>query len=307
MYIREVSAEEYKGCLARHPHIYNTTGFAELNRQKVAHVRYLLFEDTKTRFGIILGEKDTAFFSPFSAPFGGFSPIKNQRLEYLDEAVAELKEYGRTHGKRIVITLPPSLYDPRLTTHTINVLSRRATLRHVEINYHFDLSLMERYDEIIERNAKKNLKRAMNEDFEFRHIGTDDPKGMAEAYDIIRRNREEHGYPLRMTLEDVMKTTRLIPADFFILSHEGTGAAAAQVFQTAEDIYQVIYWGDIRRYSDLRPMNRLVYHVFDFYNKKGAHILDIGPSTEGGVPNYGLCNFKESIGCGASTKCSFEL
>ena len=36
-------------------------------------------------------------------------------------------------------------------------------------------------------------------------------------------------------------------------------------------------------------------------------ILDIGPSTENGIPNYGLCEFKESIGCSVTMKYSFEL
>lgn len=30
--------------------------------------------------------------------------------------------------------------------------------------------------------------------------------------------------------------------------------------------------------------------------------LDIGPSTENSIPNYGLCDFKESIGCRRSLK-----
>lgn len=307
MLIKEVSAEEYKSCFICHPHIYNTTAFAVLNRHKVENIRYLLFEDTKTRFGMILGERDTALCSPFSAPFGGFSSHKQQKLEYLDEAVMKLKEYGESQNKKIIITLPPAFYDPMLVAHTVNVLSRRAALRHMEINYHFDLCNMERYDEIIDRNARKNLRRAMKENFSFIHITADDPDGVKRAYDIIRRNREEHVYPLRMSINDVIKTTQLIPAEFFILSHNGDDVAAAQVFQTAEDIHQVIYWGDIRQYSELRPMNRLAHDIFEYYHERGARILDIGPSTEGGVPNYGLCDFKEGIGCSASSKFSFEL
>lgn len=64
----------------------------------------------------------------------------------------------------------------------------------------------------------------------------------------------------------------------------------------------MIYWGDIDGYSEERPMNLLAENVYEFYQQKGIHVLDIGPSTENGVPNYGLCDFKESIGCQCSSK-----
>ena len=77
---------------------------------------------------------------------------------------------------------------------------------------------------------------------------------------MIRRNREERGFPLRMTLEQVWQTvSNVIRADFFMLEHEGEDVAAAQVFHVAEGVAQVVYWGDIREYSALRPMNFLTY------------------------------------------------
>ena len=32
----------------------------------------------------------------------------------------------------------------------------------------------------------------------------------------------------------------------------------------------------------------------------------IGPSTESSIPNYGLCEFKESIGCEINQKFTFS-
>ena len=53
---------------------------------------------------------------------------------------------------------------------------------------------------------------------------------------------------------------------------------------------------------NLKSMNYLSYKIFEFYNSKGIEILDIGISTECGIPNYGLCEFKENIGCDASSR-----
>ena len=113
---------------------------------------------------------------------------------------------------------------------------------------------------------------------------------------------------MRMTFEQVWQTvSRVITADFFVLEHEGCDVAAAQIFHVADGIAQVVYWGDIRQYAKLRPMNYLAYSLFGYYADNGLRILDIGPSTEDGIPNYGLCEFKESIGCSVTMKYSFEL
>ena len=86
-----------------------------------------------------------------------------------------------------------------------------------------------------------------------------------------------------------------------------TDVAAAQVFHVAKDTAQVIYWGDLAAYSHLRTMNRLAAFMYDHFSRLGVRILDIGPSTEDGEPNYGLCSFKEDIGCEVCTKHIFVI
>lgn len=288
-------------------HVYDTTEFNLLNAYKVEKVHFLSFNDKKRRIGIILGQRGKQLLSPFSSPFGGFSFNKTQRLEYINMAVETLQEYAKSNGLAMRIALPPMFYSPQQLAETANCLSRFGKLRHLELNYHFPVSAFAQYDNIIERNAKKNLHRSLEEDFEFLAIDSKDQDNIAKAYDVIRRNRSERGFPLRMTFQDVVKTIQTVRADFFLLKHNGNEIAAAQVFHVAQGIAQVIYWGDLREYSSLRPMNYLAYKLFEYYYKTGLKILDIGPSTEEGIPNYGLCDFKTSIGCIPSPKFVFEM
>jgi hypothetical protein len=72
------------------------------------------------------------------------------------------------------------------------------------------------------------------------------------------------------------------------------------------DIVQVIYWGDLPAYSEFKTMNYLSYNIFIYYKKLGVKYVDIGISTELSVPNHGLCEFKESIGCDLSLKFTFS-
>lgn len=81
---------------------------------------------------------------------------------------------------------------------------------------------------------------------------------------------------MRMTLEQVWQTvTSVVKADFFVLEHGGHDVAAAQIFHVADGIAQVIYWGDIRKYSSMRPMNFLAYALLGHYYEQGLRILDI--------------------------------
>ncbi len=307
MRITETSAAEYKEFFMRYPHIYNTVGFSELNREKADSLHYLLFENSKVRFGLVLGERNGRLLSPFSAPFGGFTTNRQQCFEFVDEAVALLKDYGDGMSRPVVMTLPPVFYDERQLSVMTNALHRFGRICSMDVNYHFLISDFDNYGMSLERTAKNKLRQAMKEDFVFRHIDSGDVEGVDRAYCVIRRNREDQGYPLRMSHDDVVNTIKVVDADFFLLEHEGNDIAAAQIFHVTDDICQVIYWGDLREYSRLRPMNYLAFRIFEYYRGHGVRILDIGPSTENGVPNYGLCSFKEGIGCRSSLKFSFEI
>ena len=307
MHITEIEAGEYKQLFKNMPHVFNSVEFTELNKHKVEAVKYLAFADGgKPKAGLIVGKRSGGLYSPFSAPFGGFTTNGKLRTGTMEEIVSTLKRYSRSTGTPVHITLPPTVYDETQISKWANTLQRYGTLLPINLNYHFDLSMFPRYQDIIERNARKNLRRAMQEDLELLYLGCT-PDCIWRAYEVIKANREEHGYPLRMTLQAVKDTVETIKADFFVMTHGGTDVAAAQVFHVAEGTAQVIYWGDIKAYSHLRTMNRLAYSLFAHYHAQGLKTLDIGPSTEDGTPNNGLCDFKEGIGCRVTPKFSFIL
>jgi lipid II:glycine glycyltransferase (peptidoglycan interpeptide bridge formation enzyme) len=125
----------------------------------------------------------------------------------------------------------------------------------------------------------------------------------AIAFAIIKKNREVRGFPLRMTWEQIEETIKVIKADFFLLYNDSKETiASAMVFHINSKVVQVVYWGDLPEFSHLKTMNFLSYKIFEYYQDSTVEIIDIGPSTEDSIPNYGLCEFKESIGCDITTK-----
>lgn len=308
MKITEVSPDEYKALSPEVPHAFGSVEFSELNRGKALSLHYLLFADTKVRFGLILGEKEDGCYSPFSAPFGGFAMRGgNQRLLEMEEAVILLQEFRQSCGKPLHITLPPLIYDVSQLSKWANVFQRFGKMSGMDLNYHFDLSLFPRYEEVIKRSAKEKLHNFEKAGFEFTRLDGNSDSDIERAYAVISANRKEHGYPLRMTMQAVKDTVKIISADFFVMTYEGKDVAAAQVFHVAKGIAQVVYWGDLRAYSQLRTMNGLACNIFSYYHSRGLKLLDIGPATVDGVPNHGLCEFKESIGCSVTPKFTFVI
>lgn len=307
MIIEEVSLEEYEHIIPKTPHVFNTVSFTRLNVHKADSLHCFVFSDKKVRFGIIVGRKGSELYSPFSAPFGGLSELKPQKIEYVEEAVSLLKDYSLKNGTHIIVTLPPVFYNGDMIAKSVSAFYRYGQFFKVDLNYHFELARFSDYNKYLASNAKKNLQRGLKESFYLVHINASDIENVRTAYKLIEKNRREHNYPLRMSFEDVLNTIKIIPSDFFILKYNGINVASAMVFYVSKDICQVIYWGDIKGYSTVRPMNVLSYYMFKFYSDTGIRILDIGPSTENSIPNYGLCSFKESIGCSVTNKYTFLL
>lgn len=300
MEIIEVNFSVYKNIIPSQYFVFGDARFNDLNSYKVENVFYLLFKDRKIRLGIIMGYQNNVLKSPFSAPFGGFSFVSETiRLQYIDEAINILSEWGiNKNAEAIEITLPPVFYNYSFISKQINCFLRAGyDISAVDLNYSCDVSAnKESYQKQLWRSARKNLKIALDAELNF--VKVEDKINKKITYDVIARNRTHKGFPLRMNWEQVRETETIIPIDYFLVnSSGGNPIAAAIVFRVTEKIVQVVYWGDLPGYTEIKPMNFLAFSLYEYYKPLNIEFLDIGPSTENSLPNYGLCEFKESIGC----------
>lgn len=306
MELLEVTAEEYGKLFGEYQYFYNSKNFHTLNKTKTGQVVYFLFRERKKKLALVAGVTDGIMRIPYSAPFAVFETMQGYiKIEEIDYALRLLDGYADTHNiRKIFFRCPPIFYDVGFISKMCNCLLRdEYQIAMCDLNYQFNFGKKGDYMDLLHRNAKKNLKQAMQKNFIFFHCNTIEEK--KEAYRIIEENRKSKGYPLRMSYEQVMDTVQFTAHDFFILQSGEIGIASAIVFQVNRECYQVIYWGNIKGTEHLRPMNYLAYKLYQYYLEQGIAFLDIGPSTEDGMPNYGLCDFKESIGCEVSAKYTY--
>lgn len=302
-----VDSADYGSIVENPRYLYSSVQFCELNRNKVDNVHYLLFKERKHRAALAVGIAGEIMQIPFSAPFSMLEKLSDTiHIEEMDKILRLLDSYAEDNKiKKIWFRLPPAFYDENLICKLQNSFLRNGyRLLYCDLNYAFRIKEFCGYREHIYRNARKNLNAAMRNEYRFCKCVTTEEK--KKAYDIIAVNRMQKGYPLKMSWQQVRDTMEITEHECFVLALESTDIAAAVVFRVTDQIWQVIYWGDISGYSQHRPMNYLSYRIFEYYYNKGIRILDIGPSTEEGIPNFGLCDFKESIGCFVQTKNTFE-
>ena len=305
MTVNEVSAREYANIFPGNT-VYNTSAFTVLNSCKCDNAHFLIFRDSKARLGLILGEKDSVLLSPFSAPFGGFSTIKQQSLTVYLDAIDALKEY--ISGRKTIITLPPYFYDADNIAKTAYSLEAAGAERRTVINYHFSTDRHNSAEEALSPDQKRNYRIATaSGNYSFQHLASKNPTHIERVYDIISKNRSEKGYYLAMTLNDVMETVKIVPADLFIVQNDGIDIASALVYRVTDKVAQVIYWGDLAQYAGKHPMTILTTGIFNYYKNAGLAIVDAGPAGNFDELNQGLCAFKERIGCTASVKYQYII
>lgn len=306
MELYAVGREEYDKIVQKSKYSYNETWFHELNKEKVDELHYLLFKSKKYKFAIIAGVSNGVMKFPYSAPFSLFEKLNPDiSIEDMEQALDLLENFCLDRNiHKIFFRLPPTFYDETYICKFQNCFLRRDyEIFSWDLNYQYFIKDMDFLNSMLKRNGKKNLRIAEEQNYSLLYCETEEQKH--QAYDIIAVNRKNKGYPLRMSWEEVKATIIKMQHDFFLLVLGSQAVAAAIIFRVTDEIFQVIYWGDIDGYSDKKPMNYLSYHLYEYYCRKGIKVLDIGPSTEDGIPNYGLCRFKESIGCEVGSKVTY--
>lgn len=306
MQVVEVGKAEYDAHFASDNSAFHSAAFAELNAHRCTEFRCLLFRDEKIRAGLIVGRKGTNWYSPFSAPFGGFAVKNNQQPSMLqiDSIVEALIAYMlRIDAESVQLTFPPLFYQTNVLTKVEHACIRQGfTVTDWDLNYYFDTTgITNTFPmDVFSRSAKHNYKLALQHPFVFEQVEGED--GLRKAYEVIQKNRESKGYYLSMSEVDLVNTAKIIQTEQFLLHLNGAIVASAILYRHSSELVQVVYWGDLPEFKSEKPMFLLTANLFKHYAKQGTRMVDVGPAMLGNMPIYGLCDFKESIGCGIQPK-----
>jgi hypothetical protein len=307
----EVNLQEYQNLKMNYFLQFDSPEFNELNKNKCQELLYLIFRDgRKNRFGVICGISDQLMLKiPFSAPHTCFTALQNNTKTSLYHAcVRALISYASSKNlKGIYLTFPPKFYAENHISNFENAFFANGfKLDNVNLNHQFYLAdFNDSYIANLDIKARQKLLSALKSGLNFAKVSGD--VGVKNTYEIIKINRRENNRPLHVSLEDVFAVSKIIDVDFFIVSDGDIQLASAIIYRISNSCVSVVYWGGVKGSESLKAMNFLSFKIFEYYKSAGFQIIDLGISTNDSVPNFGLCDFKQSVGCKVSTKHSFML
>lgn len=310
MDIKEVTKEEYSQFVINPFSGFDKADFCELNKEKVNNnVKYFIFENNKKRFGLLGGIKGNVLKFPFSASFSIISEIAhNNKIEHYHQAIEKLIEWAKENSiEKIIFNTPPIFFNESHITKFQNALFCNGfKIVGYDINFQYQLKNYineQNYINSLLSDSRRNLKQAYKNNLKFEK--TDN---LEKVYEIIKTNRQEKGFPLYMNKDDILNTSNFIKSDYFLVSNDVEYIASAYIQHITKSIVNVVYWGNLQKSDKQYPMNFIAQKVFNYYsNEKGIDFVSIGTSTLDSKPNFGLCNFKESIGCACSPKLLYEI
>ena len=311
-HVNRVTKDEYKILVPNREVFFNEPDFNELNKDKVDDIYYLiLMRENSARFGLIAGKTGNEMRTPFSAPYAyPISIIDESKQETIDIALSVFEDYCCEQDiSSIRFIFPPLFYNEHLLSGWVSAFYRSDyKVTNLDVNYALNLKKLYgdgiEYSPMIPQKGRKGLNRAQRANLEI--VKCESHEDYKAAYDIIQIGHESKGFPVKLSFEQLMNTLKLVKHDAFIVKKDGVGIVAEVLYRINDRIVQGIYTGTHPDYTNCNGMNMLTYHTIQYYGFQGYEILDKAIATEDSEPNYGLCNFKESVGCERSLKYTFR-
>ncbi len=304
--LSEVSAEQFENLFNIDPHPFISSKFIELNKHKVEKIVRLVKNQQKVSIGLIAGIKEGVLKAPFSAPFGGFH-YRNESIyiSEIEQFIEDLLLYVKKHEiHRINLTLPPAIYQKSFNAKVVNAMIR--------YGFRMDLpeitswvKLQNFKEKFTYKNSGEYYRQAIRNNLKFYHINDIDIK--KSAYELIRQNRILFGRPIHMDFDDIISTSKIWQVDFWgVKNPDGLMIASGIFYQFPSKIAYAVLWGDNETGRPLRAMDFLVFNLLTYYKSAFFEYIDLGISTESGVPNEGLLRFKETHESISSLRYSFS-
>lgn len=286
---------------------FNSVHFFAFNRgdAKAFYFRLVDKESSETFSVAHFTEKEPGLFvSSFRGTYGGIDTRQNDAAlltKFLEDMEQHLRSAG---GREMLLHLAPLIYHPEQSALLTEILPRQGfSLVKQEINHFLHVDSVPLIGKM-ERNNAKRVRKCERGGCTFEELSE---KDIPRVFDIIRLNRERKGYPVTITLDHMLRSAKAFPEEwrFFGVCLQGGLIAVSVCIRINPKTLYVLYWADIAEAHALSPVTFLAQELYKYCQSEEITLLDIGVSSENGVPNAGLTAFKKGLGCEESRKLSF--
>lgn len=208
---------------------------------------------------------------------------------------------------RIRITLPPTLYQRRLSNYMDFAFFKQ--------NFHYvkrDITSILFLEESLEttvgkfRSSHRRAVRKANE----KGVVVRQSNDFDSFYRILENNLNiRHGVTPTHSLEELKHIHELFPdkINLFAAYIDDTMVAGVVNFLVNNHVVLAFYISHDENYAEYRAVNLLFYSIFDWAVQSHFKIYDFGTFTVDEEPNMGLGRFKENFGASGIFRDTIEL
>ena len=208
---------------------------------------------------------------------------------------------------RIRITLPPTLYQRRLSNY-MDFSFFKQNFYYVKRDITSILFLEEALETTVEkfRSSHRRAVRKANE----KGVVVRQSNDFDSFYRILEKNLNiRHGVTPTHSLEELKHIHELFPdkINLFGAYIDDTMVAGVVNFMVNNHVVLAFYISHDENYAEYRAVNLLFYSIFDWAVQSHFKIYDFGTFTVDEEPNMGLGRFKENFGASGIFRDTIEL
>lgn len=293
---------------AYRPFFFHTRDFILRNGESPDTYTLQVYADGEVYVRIHVALVGTEAISLPKSSFGGFDLHPEASADDIRFALDALSQFCRgKHIFSIRLIMYPDCYD----SFSAGLIHEALQLRNARALYTDETQYLpigrEPFDASIRPDERRHLNHARKQDWRF----WQEPSEMlSDAYELIRLSREMKGYPVTMTLNDLIRSFSMFPDHYFLFSirnASGEMLAACVAIHVNEHVLYDFYHGDNPEARKHSPVVPLIEGLFSYARTHGYGVLDLGTSTENGVRNENLFDFKKHLGAEISAKVTYEI
>ena len=239
-----------------------------------------------------------------ASPFGGF--LTDREIKKVDVHACLNEMYAWSTSREItaaVIRMFPHEYYPQFASLiTEAVLESGFNILYEDIAQYVAIKVDGSMD--LGTHKRRRLRNSGMLGFQFRTLAAN---ALDSCYDLFVQSRTSKGYPITMSLDALREMFALFPDEYLLfgLFDEERVIAASVAIKVSDEILYCFYIGDDLEYRTQSPVTTLVSGIYEFCQGNNFSTLDLGLSTDKGIINQGLYNFKKSFGALESPKLTF--
>ncbi|MEY3451162.1 MAG: hypothetical protein RL711_988 [Bacteroidota bacterium] len=289
--------------LSFEPWLFNTERYYKQWQVKT-HVFYWFNQDSGLADGLfVLQENDLGeWISAARATFGGIDGLASLDVDPFIQAIQ--KALSALNILKFKIKMCP-LYDGLVFLPAYKQGFAQCHVAYTELNYHFSIKFTA-FKTQLHTSKRWRLNKLKKMGFVFETLQSPD---LLAIHQFIAKARNRKGYPMTSTAEAFCRMVTQLEDCYtiFAVKKDEVLLAVAVCVNLGKGVLYNFYSADADTCSADSPMVLLYEGMYQYAQKKGFRILDLGIATYLGERNEGLIHFKKSIGAIETEKQVIEI